>query len=341
MPAVRPKVTILIKALNEEHRIAKCLDAAVREAASVNGDVILVDSLSTDRTLEIAKNYPIRIVQFKNIDDRGCGAAVQLGYQYVDADFIYVLDADMVLNEGFLKLALDVLEGDSSIAGVGGKLLDLSVRTAADIRRVESAAKLVGISEVTELGGGGLYRSDAIRASKYLAHRYLKAFEEAELGIRLRAGGWRLIRLPDVAVFHEGHSETTMGMMVRLWRNKRAEAGGALIKSSLGKPWFLLAARKQAYILCIYVAHIVAAVVSLVGDATGGYSWWFGYSLVVIALFALMVIHKRSVTRAFEIFVIWHFFALAALPGFFKRLGNPISTIEATECQDNRLRVST
>ena len=73
-----PKVTVLVKALDEEATIAACLEAAVREAAAVNGEVILVDSLSTDRTVAIAKRFPVRIVQFVDRDDRGCAAAVQL-----------------------------------------------------------------------------------------------------------------------------------------------------------------------------------------------------------------------------------------------------------------------
>ena len=44
-------VSILVKALNEEDKIERCLASAVREAADVGGEVILVDSMSTDATV--------------------------------------------------------------------------------------------------------------------------------------------------------------------------------------------------------------------------------------------------------------------------------------------------
>ena len=97
--AAAPRVSLLVKALNEEAKIAACLDAAVREAATVSGEVILVDSLSTDRTVEIARGFPVRIIQFANATDCGCGAAVQLAYQYARSDFVYVLDGNRTVRE--------------------------------------------------------------------------------------------------------------------------------------------------------------------------------------------------------------------------------------------------
>jgi|GEM_PF-4020271 len=51
-------ISIQILTYNEEIDIADCLESAL-----ISDDVIVVDSLSTDRTLEIASQYPIRIVQ--------------------------------------------------------------------------------------------------------------------------------------------------------------------------------------------------------------------------------------------------------------------------------------
>ena len=48
----------------------------------VMGEVILADSASTDRTIEIAAKYPIKIVTLQPVEDRSCGTGVQLAYQY-------------------------------------------------------------------------------------------------------------------------------------------------------------------------------------------------------------------------------------------------------------------
>ena len=75
MSSVRPNVSIVIKALNEERHIAVAIESAMAALESMRGEVmrgeimgeiILADSASTDRTVEIAANYPIKIVTLRN-----------------------------------------------------------------------------------------------------------------------------------------------------------------------------------------------------------------------------------------------------------------------------------
>lgn len=325
-PIARSKVTILVKALNEEARIAACLEAALREARSVGGDVLLVDSLSTDRTVEIARQYPVRIVQFKNVADRGCGAAVQLGYQYVDpaTPFLYVLDADMILEAGFIKKALSVLESDTGLAGVCGRLVDSRVLNTHDRRRLEAADRQDDDEFVDEMGGGGLYRSLAIQQVGYLAHRWLAAYEEFELGARLRNAGWRMKRLKDVAVVHEGHQESDLMTFVRLWRNGRAMAGGELIRSALNKPWFGRVIKKMAYIFVAPICYL-----SFAFPLDDLLEKLVSLFFAAILLFVFMLVRKRDLSSAAYSFVAWHFYGLSSVFGFFKKIRNPEEVVES------------
>src|SRR5581483_3146453 len=56
-------VSILILSKNEEANIAACLDAVYSQKPAVPYEVIVVDSGSTDRTVEIASRYPVRLEQ--------------------------------------------------------------------------------------------------------------------------------------------------------------------------------------------------------------------------------------------------------------------------------------
>lgn len=325
-----PRVTILIKALNEERRIAACLEAALREAKLVNGVVLLVDSLSSDCTVEIAQRYPVRIVQFKHIQDRGCGAAVQLGYQYVTSPFLYILDADMVIQPGFLVAALRHLEDDSGLAGVGGNLVDTRVNTSYDARRAAAANSLITEVEVDELGGGGLYRMAAVQSVGYLAHRWLAAFEEAELGMRLRSAGWRLLRLPALAVQHEGHAESNAKMFSRLWQNGRAQAGGALVRSAWGQAWLPRAARKQAYLMAAPVMHGSALLAAMAAPPFGA-SAWLTFGAVWGVFLALTALRKRGLKPALVSLLNWQFFAVAAFVGLLRPVHDPRLPIAGSE----------
>ncbi|MCA1994243.1 MAG: glycosyltransferase, partial [Coleofasciculus sp. S288] len=50
--------SIYILTYNEELDIAACIESAL-----LSDDVIVVDSYSSDRTVEIAHRYPVRVVQ--------------------------------------------------------------------------------------------------------------------------------------------------------------------------------------------------------------------------------------------------------------------------------------
>ncbi len=112
------KLSIGIKALNEEKRIRAALESALAAASPYNGEVILADSGSTDRTIEIAREYPVRIVQLAHPEERSCGAGAQLAFQFAQGEFFYLLDGDMTLIPGFLDHALQFLEAHPDAAGV-------------------------------------------------------------------------------------------------------------------------------------------------------------------------------------------------------------------------------
>ena len=113
-------VSIIIKALNEERHIAAAIESALAAIKGIRGEVILADSASTDRTIEIARRYPIKIVQMTRIEDRCCGAGAQLGFQYSKGRYIWLVDGDMQMQPGFLASAIQFLESHPDIAGVGG-----------------------------------------------------------------------------------------------------------------------------------------------------------------------------------------------------------------------------
>ena len=322
-------VSVLIKALNEGAHIRDCLASVLPEVQALGGEVILVDSCSSDDTVAIARTFPVRIVQFRDCDDRGCAAAVQLGYQHARAPFVYVMDGDMQLQPGFLAQALARLQADSTLAGVGGQVVDRAVRTLTDARRQRRVDESAAAAEVSSLGGGGLYRRDAIASSGYLAHRGLPANEEAELGARLQAGGWRLLRLPTPAVLHDGHVESNLAMMRRLWRGRRFQSSGMFLRSAWRKPWFARSLKSQRHVFYAPVLDLglwgIAWVLSHVGQLAAGPAWLIAIVLVMSGLRW----KTGSWQAALWSLVAWHMFALGALVGLCRTVADPLEPIPA------------
>lgn len=332
-------ITILVKALNEEQHIEGCLRsalAALQELPELTGEVLLADSVSTDRTVEIAAGLGVRIVQFENAADRSCGATLQLGYQHAFGRFIYVLDGDMQLAPSFLKRAFCYLQDHPDVAGIGGRLIDTHLRTEADRKRNEYYAALQGEHAVTSLGGGGLYRRDAIERVGYLSNRWLPAFEEAELGVRLRVAGYKLIRVGDAAVHHSGHAESSLQMLRRLWRSRRIDAAGMFLRSAIGRPWLAATAKAVWFVFAAPAVYLAAFLLVLAGAVAGLPAALVAAVpvLVWVAVFTLLALRKRSPVDAALAVVSWHAYAIGAIRGFFRGLPDPMQHIASRELAD-------
>ncbi|WP_026100342.1 glycosyltransferase family 2 protein [Fortiea contorta] len=80
--------SIYILTYNEEIDIAACI-----ESAMLSNDIIVVDSCSSDRTVEIASRYPIRVVQHA-FESHGMQRTWMLESIPPKHEWIYILEAD-------------------------------------------------------------------------------------------------------------------------------------------------------------------------------------------------------------------------------------------------------
>ncbi|MFB2881510.1 glycosyltransferase family 2 protein [Floridanema aerugineum] len=81
-------ISIYILTYNEEIDIAACI-----ESAMLSDDVIVVDSLSSDRTVEIANRYPVRTFLHK-FESHGQQRTWMLQSIPTKHDWVYILEAD-------------------------------------------------------------------------------------------------------------------------------------------------------------------------------------------------------------------------------------------------------
>lgn len=87
------EISLCMIVKNEERVLKRCLDSV----ADLMDEIIIVDTGSTDRTKEIAAKYTDNIYDFKWIDD--FSAARNFSFSKATKDYIYVADADEVLDE--------------------------------------------------------------------------------------------------------------------------------------------------------------------------------------------------------------------------------------------------
>lgn len=95
------KISSVIITLNEEQNIARCINSLKR----VSDEIIVVDSFSTDNTVEICNELGARVLQrkFTGYRDQKQWAAEQ-----AQNDFVLSLDADEELSEKLIESILEL-----------------------------------------------------------------------------------------------------------------------------------------------------------------------------------------------------------------------------------------
>lgn len=87
------EISLCMIVKNEEKVLARCLDSI----ADLMDEIIIVDTGSTDDTKKIAQKYTKNIYDFEWVDD--FSAARNFSFSKATKDYIYVADADEVIDE--------------------------------------------------------------------------------------------------------------------------------------------------------------------------------------------------------------------------------------------------
>lgn len=106
-----PRLSLIVIAKNEEASIERCL----RSAAIIADEIVLVDSASTDRTVEIAKRFQAKILQPG--DWPGFGLQKQRAQAAATGEWILSLDADEWIEEDLVQEISEVLSDRSPASG--------------------------------------------------------------------------------------------------------------------------------------------------------------------------------------------------------------------------------
>lgn len=101
--------SIYILTYNEEIDIAACIESAL-----LSDDIIIVDSLSSDRTLEIAQRYPVQIVQHP-FETHGKQRTWMLREVPAKYEWVYILEADERMTPELFAECLEAIKSQTNI----------------------------------------------------------------------------------------------------------------------------------------------------------------------------------------------------------------------------------
>jgi len=111
-------VSVIVVAKNAEKTIEDCLKSVQRNNPA---EIIVVDGNSTDRTVDIAREYTKKVY---SDEGKGLNLARQLGAEQATQEYIAYVDSDVILTDGALKTMLADLQGSECISMLAQEVTD-------------------------------------------------------------------------------------------------------------------------------------------------------------------------------------------------------------------------
>ncbi|MFG2822405.1 glycosyltransferase family 2 protein [Kitasatospora sp. NPDC048365] len=306
------KVVAVIPAHNEQEQIAEAIGSLLAQRLRPARIVVIADNC-TDATAEIAARYPVEVVTTVGNRHRKAGALNQVLEALLPTldpwDAVLVMDADSVLDPGFIKAAVRHL-ADPGVPAVGGTFAGKPggglvgalqrneyARYARDLRRRQGKTLVLTgtatlfrahvLDEVLRARRAGVLRGGpAVYDTQVLT-------EDNELTLAIRHLGHRIIAPPECTLLTE-----VMPTWADLFRQRLRWKRGA-IENLKAYGWTPVTREYWARQLLAVVGlfALTAYLVSLVWAAvTGGFHFnplWTGVT-AVIALERIVTVRSRG-----------------------------------------------
>ena len=190
------KLTAVVTTRNEAANIANCIHAfdAVRDAV----EIIVVDNQSTDDTKAIAAS--LGAVVLNQGPERS--AQRNLGWRTATAEWVVILDADMILPEETIQEILDIARGKNAAPDAARAYWIPEVRTGAGLR-VKARNFERSFYDGTCIDALRLFHKSVLEATGGYDENLIAGPEDWELDIRILATGAKCAVLKNHLVHNE------------------------------------------------------------------------------------------------------------------------------------------
>jgi len=241
------KLSIIIVSWNVEADVLDCLRSIRQNPPSEPFEVILVDNASSDGTVEAVRRDFAETVVIANAGNRGFAAANNQALAVAKGQYLLLLNPDTLVHPHALDLLVEYVESHPDVGACGPRLLNRDGTTQLSVRHFPSIR--ASLYRHTSLRYLGLFRGqykkalmkdfshdrrmdvDIVKGAALIVRRsvidrigpldeaFFMYYEEADLCLRIRKAGWRVVFLADAVVTHTGgRSSDKAGMDRRIMR---------------------------------------------------------------------------------------------------------------------------
>ena len=219
---------VVVIARNEARHIGACLDAVVKAVKPYpETPIIVVDSCSSDNTVEIALRYPVSVYRYSAVRSTAA-AGRSIGFKRLQSDYVLFVDGDCCIEEAWLEKGMDALKNNDGAAVAYGPRREIFESVRSDFQ--SSGPK----PQEYSLGGNGLYRTDTLRTLGGF-NPNIVAYEDNEVLGRILANGYRAIQTSETMFTHHTEPKDTISAFVARCRNGYMLGPGQILRLSLSQ----------------------------------------------------------------------------------------------------------
>lgn len=197
------KVSIVLRVKNEGKTLDRVLEGVARQRFEGNLEILVVDSGSTDNTLEIAQKHGARIVHIPP-EKFSWGYALNYGAGQSSGDVIVYLSGHCVpVDDSWLGALLEPFD-DPKVAGVYSRHVPIPGVDPFEAVELEYFWFPPGTGELVESESFS-NASCAVRRKTWEVVPFdetLLSCEDGEWAIRARNQGWKILYQPKSRVYH-------------------------------------------------------------------------------------------------------------------------------------------
>ncbi len=204
------KISAVVPTYNSEKILKECLDSLTSQTHPFD-EIIIVDNASTDRTIEIIKNYPFKKILLEKNMER-C-VSRNTGWRAAQNEIVAIIENDSVYDKHWVEKVLECFENGAD-AVIDRRAV---YKPETFISRMNDDFFRVKLNEKRYRPfSAWVYKKSVLEALNGYDETQV-GFEDTELGARLIRNGYLIKYQPEAIQYHAGEPKTLRDELKRSW----------------------------------------------------------------------------------------------------------------------------